>query len=254
MDVEKRTRIAPTPSGYLHEGNAFNFVLTWMLARRIGASILLRIDDVDQEKVHPQFVDDIYQSLEWLGIEYTQLPSQRLRYDAYFTAIDDLVAKGQVFACSCTRAELRAASATMTYTGTCAHKGLPLDTPETSLRWNAPDAAIPFPILRQKNGAPAYMIASVVDDVQFGITHIVRGEDLRAASETQRLLAAHVEMLAPFQQIEIIHHPLITDDDGQKLSKSQGSTDLRSMRERGEGPQRIIERVERYLEGLAFSA
>jgi glutamyl-tRNA synthetase len=223
----------------------------------MDASILLRIDDVDQEKVHPQFVDDIFRSLDWLGIEWNEGPqtadeyaatwSQRFRYDSYFAAIDALVDKGLVFACSCTRAELRAASETMTYAGTCEHKGLELQTPETSLRWRAPHAAIPYPIVRQKNGAPAYMIASIVDDVQFGITHIYRGEDLRPASETQRSLAESVDMLAPFLKIEIDHHPLITDAGGQKLSKSQGSTDLRSMRERGEGPERIIERVGRYL-------
>jgi glutamyl-tRNA synthetase len=257
MDDGRRTRIAPTPSGFLHEGNAFNFVLTWALARRDGREILLRIDDADQGMVREDFVDDIFRSLDWLGItwdmgpqspdELAQLWSQRHRFDLYHTAIHALMDKGLVFACSCTRTDVRRTSGSMTYTGTCAHNMLDLSTRGTSLRLNTPETAVPYPVVRQKSGAPAYMIASMVDDIHFGITHIVRGEDLHPASQTQQHLATLVDMLAPFQTIEIVHHPLIVDEHGMKLSKSQGSTDLRTLREQGVGPERVIAAVGRYL-------
>ena len=256
-DDVRRTRLAPTPSGFLHEGNAFNFILTWALARREGRAILLRIDDADQGMVREDFVEDIFRSLDWLGVdwdegpqtpdEFTQQWSQRFRYDLYHAAIHALMDKGLVFACSCSRTEVRRISGSMTYTGTCVPKKLDLSTHATSLRLNTPETAVPYPVVRQKSGAPAYMIASMVDDIHFGITHIVRGEDLHPASATQQHLSTLVDVLAPFNKIEILHHPLIVDEHGMKLSKSQGSTDLRTLREQGVGPDRVIAAVGRYL-------
>jgi len=251
------TRIAPTPSGYLHLGNAFNFVLTWRLAREAGGSVRLRIDDADQEKVHAPFVEDIFRSLEWLGVDWDIGPtspddfaanwSQRLRYDRYHSVIDDLRTAGELFACTCTRKEIRDASPDLTYPGTCLGKGLPLDAPETAWRLRAPNAAVPFPIIKQKNAAPAYMLVSVVDDVDHGITHIVRGADLEPSTRTQRSVARLVPELVGFGRVQVHHHHLLLDDEGQKLSKSAGSTTLQSMRERGEDPQRIHDMVATYL-------
>lgn len=252
------TRIAPTPSGYLHLGNAFNFVLTWMLARRAGGSVRLRIDDADQDKVHAPFVEDIFRSLEWLGLDWDVGPtgpddfhanwSQRLRYDRYRSVIDDLRAAGELFACTCTRKEIREASPDLTYPGTCVGRGLPFDAPETAWRLRAPNTAVPYPIIKQKNAAPAYMLVSVVDDVDHGITHIVRGEDLVPATSTQRVLAQMLPELRSFGQVPVHHHHLLLDDEGQKLAKSAGSTTLESMRERGEDPDRIHAMVADYLE------
>lgn len=251
------TRIAPTPSGYLHRGNAFNFVLTWVLARRAGGSVRLRIDDADQDKVHAPFVEDIFRSLEWLGLDWDIGPtgpddfaatwSQRYRYDRYFEVIEDLMQAEHLFACTCTRKDIRKASADLTYPGTCVGKGLPFDAPETAWRLHAADAAVPFPIVKQKNDAPAYMLVSVVDDVDHGITHIVRGADLRAATETQRDVARTVPGLAPFLAIKIQHHTLIRDAAGEKLSKSQRSTDLRALRDAGRGPEEVYALVGAHL-------
>ncbi len=252
------TRLAPTPSGFLHLGNAFNFILTWKLARMAGGSVRLRIDDADQEKVHAPFVEDIFRSLEWLGVDWDVGPtgpddfhanwSQRLRYDRYRSVIDDLRTAGELFACMCTRKEIRDASPDLTYPGTCVGKGLPFGAPDIAWRLHAADAAVPFPIIKQKNNAPAYMLVSVVDDVDHGITHIVRGADLLSATRTQGVLANRSAWLAPFNRIVVHHHPLLLDEAGEKLAKSAGSTTLASMRERGEDAQRIHSMVERYLE------
>ena len=251
------TRIAPTPSGYLHLGNAFNFVLTWVLARRAGGSVRLRIDDADQDKVHLPFLEDIFRSLEWLGLDWDVGPagvgdfqaewSQRLRYDRYFEVIKELRAADHLFACTCTRREIRDVSPDLTYPGTCVGRGLRFDAPDTSWRLTAPDASVAYPIIKQKNGAPAYMVVSVVDDVDHGITHIIRGEDLRPTSETQQFLANLLPGLAPFRRVQIQHHALVTDEAGSKLSKSQGSTDLREIRDSGRGPEEVYRLVAHHL-------
>ena len=252
-----RTRIAPTPTGYLHEGNAFNAVLTWVRARSLFGSVLLRIDDADFDKMHGPFVDDIFETLRWLQIDWDEGPvnaqelsqawSQRLRYDRYHSVIEQLRNEGQLFACDCSRKHVRSVTADGQYPGTCHGKGLSLDTPNVAWRLNAPDAAIAHPVVRQRNGAPAYMLVSIVDDLDYGITHIVRGDDLRPTTDTQRYISQRLADLAPYQKIAVEHHPLITDSSGGKLSKSQGSTDLRQWRAEGKRPASIIHRVAAYV-------
>ena len=254
------TRIAPTPSGYLHEGTAFNFVLTWVRARRWGGTVRLRIDDAGQQTVQSEFVDDIFHTLDWLGLDWDYGPtspdslareySQQLRYDRYHAVIQQLVEAQQVFACSCTRRDVQQAGGQ--YPGTCAARSLAGSIDCTSadhaLRLRLENVPIPFPVVRGKNGAPAYMIVSVVDDVDHGITHIVRGSDLLPVTATQRALSALVPELQGFADISVEHHPLIVDATGEKLSKSHGSTDLRSWRQAGRGPEAILQRVATYLE------
>ena len=111
-----RTRIAPTPSGYLHAGNAVNFLLTAELARLHGGSLLLRIDDLDAERARPEYLDDIFHSLEWLGIAWHEGPrdaadfqrnwSQRTRIGRYQVLLDQLRRGGHLYACTCSRKEL----------------------------------------------------------------------------------------------------------------------------------------------------
>ena len=250
------TRIAPTPSGYLHEGTAFNFVLTWVRARRWGGTVRLRIDDADQQMVQSEFVDDIFHTLDWLGLDWDHGPtspdslareySQQLRHDRNHAVIQQLVAAQQVFACSCTRRDVQQAGGQ--YPGTCAARSLDCRSADHALRLRLGDVPIPYPVVRGKNGAPAYMIVSVVDDVDHGITHIVRGSDLLPVTATQRALSALVPELQGFTDISVEHHPLIVDATGEKLSKSHGSTDLRSWRQAGRGPEAILQRVATYLE------
>jgi glutamyl-tRNA synthetase len=232
----RRTRIAPTPSGFLHAGNAYAFLRTAQFARAEGVRILLRIDDIDQHPLRREFVDDIFDTLHHLGIDWDEGPktpdefigswSQRLRIPSYNNVLHDLREHGHVFACSCTRSEIQRVSPDMTYPGTCRDKGLPLDADGVSWRLTSGTPDMPWFVVRQKNRIPAYMVASVVDDVHFEVTDIVRGADLEPVTRAQLHLAGLVPALAPFLESRFQHHPLIMGPDGQKLSKSGGAKGL----------------------------
>jgi glutamyl-tRNA synthetase len=154
-----RTRFAPTPSGYLHLGNAFSFVLTWLIARKSGGEILLRIDDLDAERAKPEYVDDIFTTLAWLGLDWDAGArsaadfyahySQRLRLEEYNATLETLRHNACVFVCDCSRARLAELSAAVVlpdgsvvrpYPGVCRDKNLPLNLPDRAwrLQVNAP--------------------------------------------------------------------------------------------------------------------
>src|ERR1041385_4535604 len=176
------TRLAPTPSGYLHEGNAFSFLLTERYAKQTGSKILLRIDDMDAERKRPEYVQDIFDSLHWLGIEWQPGPkdiidfeeswSQRHRLSLYNDAIKKLVAENKVYACACSRKQLSEKGHC-----DCEIKNIPVDTPGTALRMRIEEKDS-F-IIRRRDGLPAYQLFSLIDDLHFNITTIIRGEDLR---------------------------------------------------------------------------
>jgi glutamyl/glutaminyl-tRNA synthetase len=259
-----KTRIAPTPSGYLHEGNLFNALLTWTLARRAGGTVLLRIDDLDSVRVRPEFVADIFRTLNALDIDWDEGPegpdelastwSQHHRLEAYRSAIKELLDEDLLFACNCSRSQIRDISGSLRYPGTCVDRGLTLDTPDVNLRIKDSSAAIPYAIIRQKNMLPSYMIASVVDDVLFGVTHIVRGQDLAPSSATQTSLAHRIPTLSTFCNVDIHHHPLIKGVEGEKLSKTgapqrtQWGSDNRNM---VEVLAKMRSDVEEYADSLA---
>lgn len=236
-----RTRLAPTPSGLLHYGNACNFLVTWAFGRARGGEVLLRIDDADPNMVHPDGIADIADTLAWLGITVDrQLPSQQTRYGRYQRVLDELQGGEHLYACDCTRSQIRAAAPTGEYPGTCRDRGLPLTAHEASLRCRL-DGTVSDPIVRGKNGIPAYHVASLCDDVDAGITHIIRGADLEVASEVQQQIVRVAPSLALFLDVAIIHHPLILGQDGQKLSKSVQSTALRTLRAGGLERSRVVE-------------
>jgi glutamyl-tRNA synthetase len=235
-----RTRIAPTPSGLLHAGNALNFLLVEELARRTGARILLRIDDLDADRAHPACVADIFRVLRLLGITWHEGPrdpedlrtrwSQGLRLGRYHALIDELVGAGAVFACTCSRSTAAACQ--------CASLDRPPSQPDSSLRLRTrnsgtvvaigpdgsrrelePHALMPEPVIRRRDGLPAYQVASLADDLDHGIDLIVRGEDLLPSTATQLLMARSIGRHA-FMDARFVHHPLRTDAVGRKLSKS----------------------------------
>lgn len=259
MNEGIRSRIAPTPSGYLHIGNACNFLLTEAIVRSAKGRLRLRIDDLDTPRVRPEYVQDIFESLAWLNIrtdegprdapELTAIFSQRLRIAQYNTLLDQLVAMGLVFACNCSRKELQQASEDGQYPGTCIGKQIPLDTPDVSWRIQTSEQAVVrfhdqiigeqeiklwhvqrYFIIRRRDGLPAYHIASLSDDVHDNINTIVRGEDLLSSTAAQLYLAALLE-LDSFFKTTFYHHPLLKDLSGEKLSKSAGSSSLKAMRE-----------------------
>mgnify|MGYP000884080576 CR=1 FL=1 len=266
------TRLAPTPSGFLHAGNAINFLITDRLARAAGARLRLRIDDLDAERVRPPYLEDVFLSLAWLGIVPDEGPvsvddhqrhwSQQARIPRYQELLDRLRVDGHLYACTCSRKEMSVAPCG------CRTARKPFNAPDTAWRLHVPDgttarveelsgdaenvrldALMPDPVVRQRNGRPAYQIASLADDVDHGITFIVRGMDLQPSTACQ-LYLARLLGLERFLEVRFLHHPLAVDDAGKKLSKSEGASSLKAMREAGRTPDELVERAERVLNAL----
>jgi glutamyl-tRNA synthetase len=252
-----KTRIAPTPSGYLHAGNGASFLLTWLIATSAGGKILLRIDDLDNDRARPEYIEDIFRSLEWLGIETDEGPSgpddfhehwsQNHRLEDYFHLLQLVEQKGLLFGCDCTRSRLPVGP----YPGTCLNKAIPLHSSEVAWRIRLDSSSSvafsdlmmgevecdlknetgPF-VVKSRTGRPAYQVASLSDDVRFGINFIVRGSDLLTSTACQLYLAS-ASGKSEFHQTRFLHHPLVTGGDDIKLSKSAGSASLKSLRESG---------------------
>ncbi len=232
---QQKTRIAPTPSGFLHMGNAFSFVLTYILAKKLNAQILLRIDDLDNQRFRPEYLEDIFKSLDWLGIEWDEGPfsiqefqqqySQIHRIPLYQKALQNLQEAGLIFPCSCSRLQ--------TQNGHDRKICIADDIKEKSLRINTQNAKlhsrlVDF-VVKRKEGIFSYQFASVVDDQYFNCNTIIRGEDLRDSSQAQIWLASYFPG-HPFAKALFLHHPLITDKEGNKLSKSLGAQSLHEIR------------------------
>jgi Glutamyl- and glutaminyl-tRNA synthetases len=251
-----RTRFAPTPSGYLHLGNVFSFAITAALARRSGARILLRIDDLDQARVKRSYVEDVFDTLAFLKfpwdegpknyLDYKQMYSQIHRMTLYEEALQQLRRQGRIFACECSRSALLANHPEGVYTGTCRNKGIPLDDSGYNWRINTSDVELPpamqYFVVRKRDGFPAYQLASVVDDVYYGVDLIVRGEDLRESTQAQRYLAGLLGYDS-FMSTTFYHHVLLTDTASQKLSKSSGATSIQYLRRQGQTPADIYRKI-----------
>lgn len=268
------TRIAPTPSGFLHLGNVFSFALTSAIAAERGARVLLRIDDMDRDRVSDVYVQDIFDTLRYLGISWDEGPSDLAEYKStyaqihrlglYREALDRLREKGEVFACTCSRTQI----GSVRYPGTCRDKGIPLDAEGVSWRLRTDPtrvltirttegpgriaeglvhATLPTDmrdfIVRKKDGFPAYQLTSLVDDLHYGIDLIVRGGDLWASTLAQQYLGLVLGEKA-FQDILFFHHPLLTDTDGRKLSKSAGATSVQALRKAGKTAEEIYGLIE----------
>jgi glutamyl-tRNA synthetase len=262
-----KTRIAPTPSGFLHLGNVLSFALTAGLARRSGASILLRIDDLDRGRGSREYVEDIFDTLNFMEIprdkgprnfsEFERSWSQLHRLGMYREALGRLRESGKVFACDCSRSKIFQESPEGVYPGTCRDKGLPLDTEGCSWRVRREEAGLSAEmtdfIVRKKDGYPAYQLTSVIDDLYFGVDLVVRGDDLRASTAAQRWLAGELGLDA-FRRIHFYHHPLLMATDGEKLSKSAGATSIQYLRRQGAKPREIYTMILQRLGSNASAA
>jgi glutamyl/glutaminyl-tRNA synthetase len=260
MQQFNKTRIAPTPSGFLHLGNVMSFALTAALARRSGASILLRIDDLDRERVSKGYVEDIFDTLNFLSIpweegprnweEYERTWSQVHRMGIYRNTLERLRGSGKVFACDCSRSKILRESPDGVYSGTCREKGLSLDQVECSWRVRTEDADLPAEmtdfVVRKKDGYPAYQLTSMIDDLHFGVDLVVRGDDLRASTAAQQWLARELGLDA-FNRIHFYHHRLLMDSTDEKLSKTAGATSIWYLRRQGVKPDEIFSTIVRQL-------
>ncbi|WP_218134666.1 glutamate--tRNA ligase family protein [Hymenobacter lapidiphilus] len=279
------SRLAPTPSGFLHLGNAVNFTLTWLLTRRAGGTLHLRIDDLDRARFRPAYLDNIFRTLEWLGLDYDQGPSGPAEFERYYSQQQRLAEYEAAlqaartahptlfYACRCSRTELaRAAAPGGHYSGTCQTLGLPFEA--SGLAWRArvpPTTAIIWPdlaqgpqlvalaeelgdfVVRKKDGMAAYQVASVLDDQRLGVNFIVRGQDLRASTAAQLWLAEVLPGQAGFTRTQFLHHNLLLDAAGQKLSKSTQTSQQRGILAEGAAPQ-VVYRAVATLLGLPVGA
>ena len=287
-----RLRFAPTPSGYLHRGNALNFILNWLAARLRGARILLRIDDLDAERKRPEYVADVFENLHWLGLDWDEGPgsggsssssssgsssssssgsssgssssggsssgssssgggegglllaefetewSQHRRLPLYFNLLEQLRDTGLLFACRKSRRDL--APFEGFYPPEFRDQGLSLDDADVAWRIATPsDFPMPDFVVRRRDGLPAYQVASIADDLHFGVSHVIRGDDLAASTAAQRFLAEQIGA-QDFLNIRFLQHPLLTDALGQKLSKSAGADSLKALREGGGAPEQVF--------------
>jgi len=270
------SRLAPTPSGYLHFGNAFNFLLTYLLVNFHDGVLHLRIDDLDGPRVDRSSIEDIFIQLEWLGIDYHFGPSgpddlysrfsQQLRKDRYFNAIKILQKTGYLFACECSRSKIRNSSASNIYPGTCRNKKLNFMKQNQTWRVIVPEKTFVFYktltnnkkkidlttgsghfVIRRRDGLPAYQIASLMDDIEMGVNLIVRGADLISSTGAQLFLAKCLND-SFFPAAHFVHHMLMKNESGKKLSKSSGNRSLKFLRNKYSRPTIVYQQSAEILD------
>ena len=247
-------RFAPSPTGIMHWGNASTALVAWLQVRAEGGRMLLRMEDVDPQRSKPEFADGWRRDLSWLGLDWDEeVAPQSQRGPRYAEALANLASQGLVFACRCTRRDMEEAvsaphgSFMGSYPGTCADGRWPLDG-AGARRLRYPDDAVVLRradgaklrdepaatgrsglhdavVLRRADGAWAYQLAVVVDDMDQGVTHIVRGRDLEDSEPLQRFLHRAMGNLQP---PEVAHAPLWMGPDGHRLSKRHGSVGVRN--------------------------
>lgn len=238
------TRFAPSPTGHLHIGGARTAIFCWLLARHCNGKFLLRIEDTDRERSKPEYTDSILASMKWLGLDADEPPIyQTARMDRYREVVARLVESGHAYWCSCTpdeveamREKARAEGAKPRYDGRCREKNLG-PAPGSAVRLKAPlsggitlhdvvkgditvDASeLDDMVLLRSDGTPTYNMAVVVDDMDMGITHVIRGDDHVNNTHKQILLFEALGHPLPV----FGHVPMILGPDKQKLSKRHGA-------------------------------
>jgi glutamyl-tRNA synthetase len=274
-----RARFAPSPTGYLHVGSARTALFNWLAVRHAGGEFVLRSDDTDQERGSEEYYDDIIAGLRWLGLDWDEGVEvggphgsyrQSERIGRYGEAAETLRSDGGAYLCFCTpeeleerREEARAAGRPPGYDGRCRE----LRPSDAGARRDAGEAAVlrlavPRPgltsfqdlvrgevsfdheniedfVLLRSNGSPTYHLASTVDDVDFQITHVVRGEDLLSSTPKHILITYALGAEPPVYA----HLSLLMGPDGKKLSKRHGDTALHAYRDGGYLPEAFVNYV-----------
>ena len=248
------TRFAPSPTGYLHLGHIVNAIYTWGVTRSLGGRVLLRVEDHDRIRSRPEFTAALIDDLDWLGFVpddgRVPLVRQSDRSDLYRRALDDLRAVAHVYACDCSRTDIGGER----YGGRCRDRAL-AETPGRGLRvqidsgpvhatdvlagslQQVPSDQCGDILIKDRDGNWSYQFAVTVDDLSQGVTLVIRGTDLESSTGRQVLLARMLGRAAPPL---FLHHPLILDPRGKKLSKSAGDTGVRELRAQGFTPADVI--------------
>jgi len=273
-----RGRFAPSPTGAIHLGNVWTALLAWLDARQHGGAFVLRMEDLDPDRSRPELAARVHDDLRWLGLDWDEGPdiggpygpyAQAQRHDRYAAAVRQLQARGLVYACYCSRAEVRAAaSAPHGAPGRerCPNNCRLLSAAEQAareaggrrpaLRMQAPDRPTPMEfddlcrgrvvediaaaagdfVVRRADGVHAYQLAVVVDDGQMDIDRVVRGADLLGSTARQIWL----HRLLGYRPPRFGHVPLLVDAAGHRLSKRQAGISVAELRASGWRPGQII--------------
>ena len=260
------TRFAPSPTGYIHVGNLRTALFNYMIARKSGGTFILRIDDTDPERSKQEYVDAIKEDLEWLGLTWDRVEHQSARLDRYAEAADRLREKGRFYEAFETPTELdlkRKKQLNMGKPPVYDRAALALsDAEKDALRAERGDgvwrfkldheriewqdgilgevsidaASVSDPVLIRGDGQVLYTLASVVDDTEMGVTHVVRGADHVTNTATQIQIINALGGSVP----EFAHHSLLTGPQGEALSKRLGTLSVRDLRERGVEPMALL--------------
>ncbi len=260
------TRFAPSPTGYLHIGNLRAALFNHAIARAAGGQFILRIDDTDPERSKQEFVDAIQEDLTWLGLTWDRIEFQSKRLAQYDAARDKLIAAGRLYECFETPTELdlkrkkqlnmgkppvydraaleltEAQKEAYRAEGRQGHWRFKLD--QARIEWrdgilgdlSIDAASVSDPVLIRGDGQYLYTLASVVDDTEFGITHVVRGSDHVTNTATQIQMIEALGGAVP----SFAHHSLLTGPQGEALSKRLGTLALRDLRNKGVVPMAIL--------------
>ena len=260
------TRFAPSPTGYLHVGNLRTALFNFLIARKAGGTFILRLDDTDPERSKPEFADAIMEDLEWLGLTWDKVEKQSDRLDRYAAAADALREKGRFYEAWETPTELdlkRKKQLNMGKPPVYDRAALALSEDEKAalreergqgvwrfkldharIEWvdgilgetSIDAASVSDPVLIRQDGQVLYTIASVVDDTEMGVTHVVRGSDHVTNTATQIQIMEALGQSAP----AFAHHSLLTGAQGEALSKRLGTLALKDLRENGVQPMALL--------------
>jgi glutamyl-tRNA synthetase len=259
-------RLAPSPTGAQHLGNARTYLLAWLSARSQGGRVVLRIEDIDSPRVKPGAADQACADLRWLGLDWDLRPIfQTGRLALYEAALRRLQEQELVYPCTCTRGDVeRAASAPHlehegpVYPGTCAGRRAAdaasladqpyawrfrvgsqarewVDRFRGPVRLNPRELGGDF-VVWKSAGTPAYQLAVVVDDADQGVTEVIRGDDLGPSTPRQLLLYEALGLVPP----QFAHVPLVVGPDGRRLAKRHGDTRLAALRSAGVRPEALL--------------
>lgn len=265
------TRFAPSPTGFLHVGNLRTALFNFLIARKAGGEFILRLDDTDPERSTQEYADAIQEDLEWLGITWDRIERQSARFDRYAAAADSLRAEGRFYEAWETPTELdlkRKKQLNMHQPPVYDRAALALSDDEKAalkadrgngvwrfkldherIEWtdgilgdlSIDAASVSDPVLIRTDGQVLYTIASVVDDTDMGVTHVVRGSDHVTNTATQIQIMSALGHSAP----SFAHHSLLTGPQGEALSKRLGTLALRDLREAGMEPMALLSHMAR---------
>ena len=229
-----RVRFSPAPTGYLHVGGARSALFNWLYARNTGGTFVLRIEDTDADRSRPELIDAIHDSLTWLGVDWDEEYRQSDRFDQYKAAAEKFLADGLAYRCDCSQQAVKdRVGENAGYDGHCRDRNVePGDgvvvrfrTPDDGItawddlvrgRVEFENATLEDFVIVRSSGVPMFHVANAYDDLDMGITHVVRGEDL--VNTTPRVLLLRAAMGATDQPV-FAHLPLIVNEQRKKLSK-----------------------------------